>query len=199
MAKKSASVVYVNAQESREFAETIAHRIATAKVKTATPSRSQNKIQVRVTWTEPNGKPGLGYYSMDTGTAESLGKKSSGPLLKNFVDDLFRTLQWAKAHAEKKYRSDDYGPFQSDLHDELIGLGIFTATAGIHDLYKKAMASIQTCVQAGLHRSQRRTKNQEKAKAFLENNILFALKNGLTDADINDVVQLAFVKHTMES
>ncbi len=198
MAKKSKSAALVNAQDAHEFAATIARRIATAQVKTATPSRAQNKIQARVTWTEPDGRPGLGYYSMDCSAAEGLGKKTSGPRMKNFVDDLVRTLQWAKARAAKDGYAD-HGPFQEELHDELTTLGVFNATAGIHDLLKKAMASIQACAQTGLHRNQRRSKNQEKAKDYLMSNIMFALKNGLTDAEINDVVQLAFVKHTMES
>jgi hypothetical protein len=154
---------------------------------------------VRIAWTEPDGKPGLGYLSMDSGDAEKLGKKTSGPLIKNFIDDVFRVVQWAKAAAKKDYRADDWAPFHEEVHDCLLGIGVLNATSKIHELHKQAMVTISACAQTGLHKSQRRAKNQEKVKAYLESNILFAIKNGLTDDEIQDIIKVAFVKHTMES
>ena len=124
-----ANVIFVNASDAKEFADTIAHRISTAEVKTATPTRAQNKIQVRIAWTEPDGKPGLGYLSMDSGDAEKLGKKTSGPLIKNFIDDVFRVVQWAKAAAKKDYRTDDWAPFHEEVHDCLRGSASSTRRA----------------------------------------------------------------------
>ena len=103
-----------------EFAALLMHRVRTAEVKTASPSRAQTKIQVRIAWTDPDGKPGLGYCSVDTGVAEQLGKKTTGPNLKNFFDDVFRTDAWARnLEQTRQYHAYDWSDILHNLHKTL--------------------------------------------------------------------------------
>ena len=196
--QKRKTVILVNAADSAEFARTIVHRIATAEVKTATPSRAQNKIQVRIAWAEPGGKPGLGYLSMYSTAAEKAGR-GNGPLLKDFLDEVFRVVQWAKHLARKEGCEADWGAYHEDLHADLSSLGVFNTTGRLHEIHTDSIAAIYECAKSGIHLSVRKTKNQEKAKKYLDSCIQFALQNGMKDDEINEIIKLAFVKHTMES
>ncbi len=193
---------YVIGQTAADFANVLAHRIKTAQVKTATPSRAQNRIQVRIAWKEPNGNPGLGYYSMHIQTAESLAKKhSGGPSLFNFIDDVFRIISWAKAATHDKHGSIswDYGEIHQSVRDELTACGALNGTAKIHTLYGECMQAIAACFRAGKHNTARTAKNREKAKEAIGRVIAFALANGMNDKEIREYIDVAFVQHTMDS
>ena len=193
--------VLVSAARTQEFAETLMHRLATAKVKTASPSRAQTKIQVRVAWVEPDGKHGLGYVAISTSDAELLVKgRDSGPGFKNFVDDVFRTTEWAKDVAQNTYQSvQNWGAFHTDLHNELQKLGFFNADSKVHDLYKQAVDAMRKCAAAGKHKTARVERDRKRAERYLDQAITFAVQNGLKDAEIQEIIHVAFVKHTMES
>ena len=193
--------ILVSAVKTREFAEILVARLVTAQVKTASPSRAQTKIQARVTWLEPDGKHGLGYVAISTSDAELLVKgRDSGPGFKNFVDDVFRTTEWAKEMSHKSYQSDhNWGAYHTDLHNELQKLGFFNADSSIHDLYKQAVDAIRKCAAAGKHKTARVERDRKRAERYLDQAITFAVQNGLKDAEIQEIIHVAFVKHTMES
>jgi hypothetical protein len=193
-----ASKKKVPALSPAEFAVLVAHRINSAEVKTASPSRAQNRIQVRIAWTDPDGKPGLGYLSMFTTSAERLGKGSTGPLLKNFIDDVFRTEIWAKTLIKDAYGSH-WTDAQDELHSELDKLGEYVSSAKIHTLQKQAIDAIRKCAAAGVHVEARKTRNRKRAEDYLGRALLWAMNNGLKDDEIREIIHTAMVKHTMES
>lgn len=194
------SVVYVNGAATTEHARSIAHAVGTARVRTATPSRAQGKIQVRVAWTEPDGSHGLGYLSMDTRDAEQVAiKKATGPALKNFFQDVFRTVKWSKKTCRKDTKRDaDWGAYEEDLFTELKKLGVFNSNSPIHALHKEAVQAIADCAGAGKHKVARKELLVKRVKKAISGNIQFAIEQGLSDIEIRELVELAFVKHTME-
>jgi len=183
--------------DAKEFAKLIAHRISTAKVKTASPSRAQQKIQVRIVWTDPDGQHGLGYLSMYASAAE---KGSTGPSLKNFIDDVFRIIKWSRDTSRGIYGNDnDWSSFHGEVWRELQKTTCLDATSQVHTLKSRAVHAIVKCAQDGAHKKARREANQAKAKLYIDRSVTFAVNNGLKDDEIRDLIQLAFVKHTMES
>src|SRR5512135_1509773 len=192
--KKSAIAV------ETEYAAILAHRISTAEVKTATPSRAQGKIQVRVAWTDPNGARGLGYLAMSTGDAEQLARgASSGPSLKNFFQDVFRIVRWTKEVCRKETHSEsNWGAYEEDLRLEVKKLGVFNSNSRIHSLHQECLKAIRDCAASGQHKNARKSRLQKRVKDAISGNIQFAISQGLTDEEIRDIVELAFVKHTME-
>ena len=198
--KKPSNVVYVKGNLTKEHAKLIAHRLSTAEVKTATPSRSQGKIQARVAWTDPDGAHGLGYLSMDVRDAESVAAgKGTGPSLNNFFQDVFRVVQWCKKTSRKEMGTDaDWGAYEQDLRAELNKLGVFRSDSKVHALHKDTIAAIRDCAAAGEHKTARKTRMIKRVKDAISGNIQFAISQGLSDDEIRELVELAFVKHTME-
>jgi hypothetical protein len=200
-AKKLAKdVILVPSNVTERHAALLAHRVQVAEVKTATPSRAQHRIQVRIAWTDPDGAHGLGYLSMTVQDAESVAvKKTFGPSLHNFFQDVFRTVQWSKKQCRKETgRSSDWGAFEDDLMTELKKLGVMNSNSRIHELHRAAVQAIGDCAGAGKHKTARKERLVKKVKAAISNNIQFAISQGLSDDEIRELVELAFVKHTME-
>jgi len=136
--------------DAKEFAKLIAHRISTAKVKTASPSRAQQKIQVRIVWTDPDGQHGLGYLSMYASAAE---KGSTGPSLKNFIDDVFRIIKWSRDTSRGIYGNDnDWSSFHGEVWRELQKTTCLDATSQVHTLKSRGVHAIVKCAKMVLIR-----------------------------------------------
>src|SRR5580704_8710499 len=127
MPKKIDNILQTEAQKAAsEFAPILFHRVNSARVKTASPSRAQKKIQVRITYESPNGKRGLGYYSMNVSVAEKLTKQSiftNYPHPTSFINEVFRVTKWAESSYDSAARSQEIqhemrrnGPY--DIYDK---------------------------------------------------------------------------------
>ncbi|MGH9917865.1 MAG: hypothetical protein ACRD6W_03175, partial [Nitrososphaerales archaeon] len=87
-----------------------------------------------------------------------------------------------------------------DLMDELYKkIGAIKPGSKIHVLYKQATKAITEVAKKGTHVSAREKRLRQKAKEYLEGAVAFAISNGLKDADVREALDMALVKHTMES
>ena len=126
----TSKVVYAPMNDVNDFAKEIVHAIHNAKVKTATPTRAQNSIQVRVSWKDLSKKPRLGYMSLSAKTAEAIFKSGkiniSKVKIKEFIMETFRTHQWAHdLEAKATTRAIGQGACLQALDEELTRLGVF--------------------------------------------------------------------------
>jgi len=179
-----------------DFAANIRHCISNAKVKTATPTRSQNKIQTRIAWKNLDGTNGLGYFSVSTTTAEALALRGGHRIKdENFIDEIFRVNKWAWNEGE--YDTYEANMRSRQFHIELKRVGI-TSTQKISELIDGTLEAIKKCVKAGKHKTARESRMKQKAKSYISGAVDFAIKNGLKDQDIRDLINEAFVRNVHE-
>lgn len=190
-----------------DLVQKVSHRIGTSQVKTASPSRSQGKIQVRVTWLDENGKRGIGYYSVPTAT---ITKGSVIISVWDFVSCVFRVRTEISALVSELSTQVTRGPFFFDKKDtagKLTGvlLDLLTQNRLLNKespashLCDAAVEKIYACVREGRHHSARSERMRKKGRTYLESALCFALKNGVTDDEIKEMVDMAFVRQIMDS
>ena len=137
---------------------------------------------------------------MSTQDAEGLLRGYTGPTLNNFVNDIFRISQWSRASARNQYGSEsNCGAFEQALDDELNALRFFNSDSRIHTIKTLSIDAIRKCAKSGAHTKALRSRRREEAKSHLDRAIQYAIGNGLKDAEIREIIDLSFVKHTMES
>jgi hypothetical protein len=202
------NVSYAPMDEVEKLAKSIAFAITTAKVKTATPSRSQNKIQVRISWKDVDGKNHLGYFSMRSSSAVGMVKHHKARVTgsqwvsgSKFIEDVFRTHKWAEDLEQGIKVKNFNGSIGSRaclaaLKDELNTLGAFKAVIPIMD---QALQAIHDCAAEGKHTTAFEARKRKEAKAYIGRAIDFAIQHGLKDAEIHEVINEVFVKNVMES
>lgn len=172
--------------------------LQSAKVKTASPSRGGFKVQVRVTWKDLAGKPGLGYFSMHTAMVSKAANHTSQKWTRDFVNAVFRVEDWAKAE-ESKDASKDSHLLQKKVLDELEKLGEFAVGSPAEKLTDKAFKEIRAVVASGKDQKVKRIRGRLKARDYLHQAIMYALREGLRDDEVRDLVKECLVEHTMKS
>lgn len=175
--------------------------LKTAQVKTASPSRAGFRVQVRVSWKEPGGKPGLGYFALDTSNVGNVtATKYPLALRRDFVSALFRAEKWAAAaYAAAPSEIGGWSQFERAMLDALDSRGTLDDKAAVDKLLQQSLKAIQTVVNAGKDQKVRRIRNKKKAKDYLYQALIYALGSGLRDDEVRDLVKQALVEHTMKS
>jgi citrate lyase beta subunit len=170
------------------------HAIATSEVKTATPTRVGRSVQVRVAWRTRDGKHGLGYISRHSSHSSTFSTK-------DFIYEVYRVEKFIKAAYEKYGRVNDEYASAYDLfvRETLNSSTIMHAQSRAHELRWEAQDKINRCKANKEPDSLRLALARKKAREYIGNAVLFAKKNGISDDEINELLNLAFVRHTMES
>ena len=176
-------------------ADRLEHCLSTAEVRTASPSRSGKKIQVRVVWKEPDGSNGLGYFSIyPTIVQQAVMNVTATSATQDFLHEIFRLNDWAF----KKGGWKDRGFWLKALEDELDTRPAFTSSGAVA-LQKDATTKLRAVVTNGKHHGSRAAHLKKKARAHLTGALDHALQSGLHDDEIREMLKLAMVKHTMDS
>jgi len=194
--------VYKVAEAQKEF-DRILVCLQTSQVKTASPSRSGFKVQVRVAWKEPSGKPGLGYFSVHTGSMSNQGHRVNNPaaLMRDFAESIFRTKDWALRVGSTAPGPVSYGwtDIEKALLDKLDVAGEFAPKSKLDKLSQHAMKEMRAVVASGKDQRIKRIKTRSKARDYLYQAIMYGLESGLRDDEVRELVKQALVEHTMKS
>ena len=170
------------------------HAIATSEVKTATPTRVGRSVQTRVTWRTRDGKRQLGYISRHS-------THSSSFTTREFIYEVYRVEKFIKEAYDKHGRvNDEYAEaYDMYVRETLDAHTIMAATSRAHQLRDEAQDKINRCRANKEPDDLRKALARKKAREYIGNAVIFAKKNGISDDEINELLNLAFVRHTMES
>ncbi len=187
--KKTAGEVAVD-----EFLLDLEQAIATSAVKTATPTRIGRSVQARVAWRTRDGKHGLGYIARHAGHSSTFNTRE-------FIYEVYRVENFIKAAFELYGRvNDEYGSaYDLYVRNAIEKSPMLYANARAHQLRNEAQDKINRCRANKEPDDLRKALARKKAREYIGNAVLFAKKNGISDDEINELLNLAFVRHTMES
>jgi len=173
------------------FLDMVEKAIPTMKVKSASASRAGNKVQVRVTWKQ-NEKTRVGYFSVNV-TKTTKNTKFMRTNSTELVKQIFGSTSYVEKHNRSLWVNKDVvEELEAAISDQ-------SFLDSIEPIRTEIIARMSAVIESGEHKSNAHKNAHMRASNGLKSILDYALRTGITDNEINDMVREALVRNVMVS